>query len=101
MLNLNEYRTIEEGLADRLNYDSMIENGVMLNKDGSLMASWYFRGPDLASSTNDELASISARINNALRFGTGWMLQIDDIRRKAPSYPAQGAFKDRTTKIID
>lgn len=101
MLNLNEYRTIEEGLADRLNYDSMIENGVMLNKDGSLMASWYFRGPDLASSTNDELASISARINNALRFGTGWMLHIDDIRRKAPSYPAQGAFKDRTTKIID
>ena len=31
MLNLKEYRTIEEGLADRLNYDSIIENGVMLN----------------------------------------------------------------------
>ncbi len=48
MLNLKEYRTIEEGLADPTGiYDSIIENGVMLNKDGSFMASWYFRGPDL------------------------------------------------------
>lgn len=101
MISLKEYRTKEEGLADRLNYDSLIENGIMINKDGSLMSSWYFRGPDLASSTANELASISARMNSALRFGTGWMIHVDDVRRKAPGYPKAGAFPDRTTRIID
>lgn len=101
MLNLLEYRTKEEGLADRLNYAAMIDNGIMLCKDGALMASWYFRGQDLASSTSDELAAVSARLNNALRFGSGWMIHCDEIRRKAPGYPVRGAFPDRTTRAID
>ena len=101
MLKLLEYRTKEEGLADRLNYAAMIDNGIMLCKDGALMASWYFRGQDLASSTSDELAAVSARLNNALRFGSGWMIHCDEIRRKAPGYPVRGAFPDRTTRAID
>lgn len=101
MLNLQEYRTKEEGLADRLNYAAMIDDGVMLGKDGALMASWYFRGPDLASSTADELAAVSARLNAALNFGSGWMLHCDQIRRKAPGYPARSPFPDRTTRVID
>jgi len=101
VLNLLEYRTKEEGLADRLNYAAMIDNGIMLCKDGALMACWYFRGQDLASSTPDELAAVSARLNNALRFGSGWMIHCDEIRRKAPGYPVRGAFPDRTTRAID
>lgn len=101
VLNLLEYRTKEEGLADRINYAAIIDDGIMICKDGALMASWYFRGPDLASSTADELAAVSARLNNALRFGSGWMLHCDEIRRKAPGYPAHGAFPDRTTRAID
>lgn len=101
MLKLLEYRTKEEGLADRLNYAAMIDNGIMLCKDGALMAAWYFRGQDLASSTADELAAVSARLNSALRFGSGWMIHCDEIRRKAPGYPERGAFPDRTTRAID
>ena len=101
MLRLTEYRTKEEGLADRLNYAAMIDDGVMLCKDGSLMACWSFRGEDLASSTSNELAAIAARLNSGLRFGSGWMLHCDAIRRKAPGYPSRGAFPDRTTLTID
>ena len=101
MLRLTEYRTKEEGLADRLNYAAMIDDGVMLCKDGSLMACWSFRGQDLASSTSNELAAIAARLNSGLRFGSGWMLHCDAIRRKAPGYPSRGAFPDRTTLTID
>ena len=101
MLRLSEYRTRDEGLADRLNYACMVADGVLLCKDGAMLAAWYFRGPDLASSTAEELAGVSARINAALRFGSGWMLHCDLIRRRAPGYPERGAFPDRTTCIID
>ena len=76
MLSLTEYRTKEESLADRLNYAGMIDDGVMLLKDGALLAGWYFRGPDLASSTVEELAAVSARLNAALKLGSGWMMHV-------------------------
>lgn len=101
MLNLLEYRTQEEGLCDRLNYAAMIDEGIMLGKDGALMAAWFFRGQDLASSTPDELAALSARLNGALHFGSGWMIHVDAIRLNTPDYPHEGSFPDRTTQIID
>lgn len=102
MINLREYRSADQGIADRLNYALMAGNGVMLNKDGSLMAGWYFRGPDMESATNAELEALSARLNGALgRFGSGWMLHTDAVRRPAPGYPSKGAFPDKTTRLID
>jgi type IV secretion system protein VirB4 len=101
VLSLTEYRTKEESLADRLNYAGMIDDGVMLLKDGALLAGWYFRGPDLASSTVEELAAVSARLNAALKLGSGWMMHVDEIRREAPGYPGRSFFPDRTTRVID
>jgi type IV secretion system protein TrbE len=101
MLNLLEFRSKARGLSDLLNYAAVIEDGVVLNKDGSLLAGWSFRGPDLGSSTSDELEAISARLNAALKFGSGWMVNCDAMRQAAPGYPESGAFPDRTTKIID
>jgi type IV secretion system protein TrbE len=101
MINLFEYRQKEQGLSDRLNYAAMIDDGIMLNKDGSLLAAWSFRGPDLNSSTNEELASIASRLNSALRFGSGWMMHCDLIRYASMNYPKKNFFPDRTTRIID
>jgi type IV secretion system protein TrbE len=101
MINLFEYRSKDQGLADRLTYAAIIEDGVMLNKDGSLLASWSFRGPDLNSSTNEELGSIASRLNGALRFGSGWMMHCDLIRFSSTGYPKKNFFPDRTTRIID
>lgn len=101
MLSLTEYRTKEESLADRLNYAGMIDDGVMLLKDGAMLAGWYFRGPDLASSTVEELAAVSARLNAALKLGSGWLMHVDEIRREAPGYPGKSFFPDRTTRVID
>lgn len=101
MLSLLEFRTRARGLADLLNYAAVVDDGVILNKDGSLLAGWRMRGPDLASSSTDELEAITARLNAALKFGSGWMLNCDTIRLSAPGYPEQGAFPDRTTRVID
>ncbi len=99
---LSVVRSKEMGYSDFLLYDSMIAPGVVFGKDASFTAGWYFRGDDLASSTDNELASVSARVNLALRLlGGGWMLHCDLVRRPAPGYPERGAFPDRTTLTID
>lgn len=63
---LKEYRSTTPSFSDLLNYASMIDDGVMLNKDGSLTAAWYYRGQDLATVSAAERNSISAKINAAL-----------------------------------
>jgi len=102
VLNLREFRTKAKGFADLLNYAAIIEDGIALNKDGSLMAGWSYRGEDLDSSSDIELAALSARINNEFSLrGSGWMLHVDAIRKPAVGYPSAGDFPDRTTRTID
>ena len=102
MLNLLQFRNKAKSLPDKLHFAYGADDGVVANKNGSLMASWYYRGEDLASCTYAELSSISARLNSALRMlGSGWMMHCDLMRRFTTGYPARGAFPDRTTLIID
>lgn len=102
MLRLTEFREKAHGLPDLINYACMPRDGIVQGKDGSLMASWYFRGEDMESSTAKDLASLSARLNDLLStFGSGWMLHCDANRRFTVGYPVRGAFPDRTTLVID
>ncbi|HEY1610571.1 MAG TPA: transporter, partial [Paraburkholderia sp.] len=102
MLALREFRSATKGLPDLLNYAAVVDDGVVLNKDGSLMAAWAYRGEDLDSASAAELAALSARVNAAFaRRGSGWMLHVDALRSEARSYPDVGAFPDRTTLLID
>jgi len=102
MLKLKQYRDAAVGLPDLLNYALMPDEGIVQGKDGSLMASWYFRGEDMGSSTAQELAQLSARLNHALvQLGSGWMIHVDAIRQYARSYPPLCPFPDRTTLVID
>src|SRR5207237_2084340 len=45
--------------------------------------------------------ALSARFNDVLRLGSGWMIQCDAIRSRAPGYPDAGAFPDPVTRVID
>jgi type IV secretion system protein VirB4 len=100
-MKIAEHRETAEGLPDLLMYASMIDDGIMLNQDGGLMASWAYRGPDLAAATHEEMASISARLNGILKLGSGWMIHCDTIRSYAPDSPEGGAFPDAVTGLID
>lgn len=102
MLKLQQFRDKAIGLPDILNFALCPEDGIVQGKDGCLMASWYYRGEDMGSSTHGELASISARLNAALcALGGGWMMHTDLIRRYTTGYPKRGSFPDRTTLVID
>ena len=101
MLNLAEYRSRADRLADHLPWAALIAPGVVLNKDGSLLRVLRFRGPDLESATETELVSACARANNVLkRFGSGWALFFDAERREASAYP-DSKFPDAASWLVD
>ena len=101
---LGKYRAKDAGLADLLNYAAEVDDGVIVCKNGSLIASWLYRGEDNASSTDEQREMVSFRINQALSsLGNGWMLHIDAVRRDAPNYsePSFSHFPDGVTLAID
>jgi type IV secretion system protein VirB4 len=100
-MRLTEHRSQAKGLPDLLLYDSLVDDGVLLLQDGALLSGWSFRGPDMASATHEEMAALSARLNSALKLGSGWMIQCDAIRAVAPDYPGLGHFPDAVTAVID
>ena len=85
---LDEHRRRPAALADHLPWAALVAPGIVLNKDGSFLTAFRFRGPDLESSTEDELMAVRARLNNTLRrLGTGWCLHVEARRRPAAPYP--------------
>lgn len=101
MLNLREYRSAADRLADHLPWAALVAPGVVLNKDGSFQRTFRFRGPDLESATEAELVSVCARANNALRrLGSGWALFFDAERLEALGYP-NSAFPDAVSWLVD
>ena len=100
-MQITEHRTHARGLADLLLYGFLVDDGILLQNDGSLLAGWSYRGPDTMSASPAEMAALSARLNSVLRLGSGWMVQCDAIRSQAPGYPDAGAFPDAITCVID
>lgn len=101
MINLREYRKDASGLEDYIGWCVMIEDGIILNHDGSLQQSFRYRGADLDSSTEDELVVSVARLNNCLRrIGGNWCLQVEARREQSKQYAAR-QFPDVCTALID
>ena len=48
-MNLAEYRRSTTQLADFLPWAALVDEGIVLNKDGSFQRTAKFRGPDLDS----------------------------------------------------
>src|ERR1044071_3645401 len=103
-LNLKKHRSKDAGLADLLNYAAMVDDGVIVGKNGAFMAAWLYEGEDNASSTDEQREIVSSRINQALcGLGNGWMVHVDAVRRPAPNYSDRGTsrFPDPLTAAID
>lgn len=104
MLKLKDYRDRAAALPDLLNYAAVIDPGVILNKDGSLTAGFYYRAQDISSSTNLERNVLAAKMNQLLtKLGTGWVIHTDASRIEISDYPdrAQLFFDDEISNLID
>jgi len=87
MQHLRHYEPDPARLADWLPWAALIAPGVVLHKDRLLQQTVSFRGPDLASSSANELRVASARLNNALkRLGSGWSFFAEAQRHTTQAY---------------
>ncbi|RNA64500.1 conjugal transfer protein TrbE [Prosthecochloris sp. ZM_2] len=101
MLSLKEYREPTTRLPDYLPWAALIAPGVVLQKDSCLQKTLGFRGPDLASSSESELMSAVARLNNALkRLGSGWSLFVESQRFACSGYPSS-EWGNRAAWLVD
>ncbi|VTU46204.1 Type IV secretion system protein virB4 (plasmid) [Variovorax sp. SRS16] len=103
-LRLKKHRSKDAGLADLLNYAALVDDGVVVCKNGSFMAAWLYQGEDNASATEEQREAVSFRINQALAgLGSGWMVHVDAVRRPAPAYSDRGLshFGDSVTAAMD
>jgi type IV secretion system protein VirB4 len=101
---LKRHRSKDAGLADLLNYAALVDDGVVVGKNGSFLAAWLYRGDDNASSTDEHRNTASARINQALSgMGNGWMIHVDAVRRPATNYTdaSLSHFPDPVSAAID
>ena len=101
---LKEHRSPAPGLPDLLNWAAVVADGMVLNKDGSLMAGWFYQGQDLATVTPAERNRISGLVNGALAtLGSEWMIHQDAIRVEARRYPeaSESAFPDPVSSLIE
>ncbi|MGI2036336.1 conjugal transfer protein TrbE [Rhizobium panacihumi] len=104
MVSLKKFRHTGASFSDLMPYAGLVDNGIMLLKDGSLMAGWYFAGPDSESSTDFERNEVSRGINSILsRLGTGWMIQVEAVRVPTTDYPTKDRshFPDKVSALID
>lgn len=103
-LGLKKHRSKDAGFADLLNYAAMVDDGIIVGKNGSFMAAWLYEGEDNANSTDEQREMVSFRLNRALSgMGAGWMIHVDAVRRPAPGYPSPDAssFPDPLTAAVD
>ncbi|MGC3900888.1 conjugal transfer protein TrbE [Legionella pneumophila] len=101
---LKKHRSHQAGLTDLLNYAAVIDDGVIVGKNGSFMAAWLYSGEDIANTTDEAREMLSFRLNQALStMGNGWMIHVDAVRRAAPGYSDinHSHFPDAISLAVD
>ena len=101
---LKRHRSKREGLSDLLNMAACVGPGIVIGKNGALIAGWEYAGNDTASLSDAERDGVSVRLNAALvRLGSGWMLHTDAVRAEVNPYAEQlwSNFPDRISRAID
>ena len=103
MLKLIDYRSKAKGLPDLLPYAALIAPGVILNKDGSFLASW--ESGDRTRVAPRLMNWPSCPHSSTTRFGCSGRLDAacGSIRSSHRAYPApeKGHFPDPVTQLID
>ena len=97
-------RDTQPGVPEFLLWGSIIADGIVLQKDGSLLAGFRIIGPDTISTPDHERDSMVDRANRALRgLGSGWTMWFDVLRERIAEYPAteEMAFPDPVSRMVD
>ena len=104
MKALAPYRQTTDGFVDLLNYAAVVDDGVIVNKNGSFMAAWRYSGADAESSGERDKEVVSFRVNQALSpLKNGWAVHVDVVRTPTTNYSQRelSHFPDKVTRAID
>lgn len=100
----NYYKRTAEGFSDLLQYDCLIEDNILLLKNGSLLTVFTYRGVDMSQMLIDEQVIMTDLISKAIfELGTGWTINFDSVRVETPKYSdrAFSSFKKKISYAID
>lgn len=104
MFRLTPFRKTIKNLGDLLPYALLIDEGIIVNKSGSLTSSFEYRGQDLDLADDEELNHTQITIAETLmKYGTGWEFRVDCIRYTTSGYihPSDSFFPETTSFLID
>ena len=101
---------LAEGFAGVLPWKMMLEKNFVFTEDEAVMAAWRIRGPDLHSSTDEELEVVAGRIRSFLEtFDASWTIQLEQAIRpvdpveapELPETPVQPVLEARNRQFAD
>ncbi len=93
MFPVKEYTNGPAGFPSLISYFEFIDEGVLLNRDGSLLGCFYYCGPDMDSSLGHEEDQLTSQIQSIFQnFGNGWSVHVDLIRVNSPCLPPNSSF---------
>src|SRR5699024_6719920 len=79
-----------------------LEDGIIRLKDGSLMASYRYKGQGLNGASQAQRSQLSKQLNEFfMDYGAGFGFYFSTIRRPASGYPEETHFPDPLTEGID
>lgn len=110
MYRLDLFKRKVDKLADSLNFGRLMtyiapdgqEFAYIICKDGGLMMTFKYRGPDLDSAITEELAMITLRLQNAIAsMKTDWYIWFEAERTPSTNYPKDNYFPDVVTRGME
>jgi type IV secretion system protein TrbE len=105
MFRVKEFTDGLESFPTNLLYFEFVKEGdtpVLFNRDGSLMACFYYAGPDMDSSLGSEESELTRQMSSIFQgFGNGWSVHVDMIRKTAVEYPKENYFDNATSLLIE
>ena len=93
-----------QSFSELLNYASLVDDGIILTTEGTLISGFFFQGDDIQAFTGPELEGRSAILNETIKnLGENFVIQVDAIRTPATEYPPSEKrfFPDPITREID
>ena len=98
------YERTAEGFSDLLQYDCLIEENILLLKNGSLLSAFCYTGKDMSEISFDEQVNMTNLISKAIyELGSGWTINFDSVRVETLKYSdrAYSNFHKKIAYCID
>ena len=90
------------GVSDLLTWLVSPTPGIIICKDGSLLAGYYFVGRDLTTLSNHDRNVTSMSLSGAIHtLGGGWSVHVDATRLPSDPYPRRDDWPEPISKRID